>query len=315
MSDVMVDDRIMFSSILSTCKDSEQDPNTSENLYFRRLGAMLVLMRVIGTLDVVLTFDLNDGAGNVTLWAHHSALAQEPDLAKLIDKLKVVESFSIMSSIAAGAMSYHVTNYSLESYYSLVHFLYTGIIDLQVNLNDFAIGSPPTKPYSLACKERLAFEGLFTSTPSPCLDASTDADTTKVRPLVPVVTLNELFQLADCYQVQDLRAHCRTWIIKSLSSSNSLKILFEFAYRNEDLRSVILKVVPKSLDKNFWRRRQRESAREVQGPPGVPHPSGQGTQTQVQGICLKSFTGLRRTHCFAYCILRYDLTSFALDPK
>lgn len=99
------------------------------------------------------------------------------------------DSFSIMSSIAASAMSYHVTNYSLESYYSLVHFLYTGIIDLQVNLNDFAIGSPPTKPYSLACKERLAFEGLFTSTPSPGLDASTDADTTKVRPLVPVVTL------------------------------------------------------------------------------------------------------------------------------
>lgn len=77
-SDVTVDDRIVFDFILSTSKDSEREPSTPEKQHCRILDAMSVLMKDIGTMDVALTFGLNDGPRNVAFWAHRSILAQKP---------------------------------------------------------------------------------------------------------------------------------------------------------------------------------------------------------------------------------------------
>ncbi|KAG0098852.1 hypothetical protein BGZ93_010107 [Podila epicladia] len=59
------------------------------------------------------------------------------------------------SSVIAGVQSYHVIEFSLESYCRLIRCLYTGTIELKVDLNEFAIGSPPNKPFILPCKGNL----------------------------------------------------------------------------------------------------------------------------------------------------------------
>ncbi|KAF9327424.1 hypothetical protein BG006_009259 [Podila minutissima] len=144
-----------------------------------------------------------------------------------------------------------VTEFSLESYCNLIRYLYTGTIELKIDLNDFSIGSTPNKPFLLNCKERPVVEGLFYSHASigsdPLLDTKTAAAVLKVEH----TTSGELLQHADCYQVRDLRGYCRAWIIESMDKSNAMSILFGFAYRFEDLKSVVLKFVVDHLDKMY----------------------------------------------------------------
>ncbi|KAG0344402.1 hypothetical protein BG005_001861 [Podila minutissima] len=208
------------------------------------------LMKNIKTMDVALTFGIYGGARNIALWAHRSVLQQEPGLARLLSKLKDVEGPSAGSQADFGVQSYHVTEYSLEAYCCLVRFLYSGKIEVQVVLNDFAIGSPPSKPFSTACKERIGVEGLFPSTATSSLDplVTTTAETFSNE---RSTTFGELFQLADCYEVQDLREYCRARIIESMDEVNAMSILFGFAYRFEDLKSVVLKFVVDHLDKMY----------------------------------------------------------------
>ncbi|KAG0347794.1 hypothetical protein BG005_011895 [Podila minutissima] len=165
-------------------------------------------------MDTALTFGLNGAARNVALWTHRSILEQQPGLAKLISKLRAVEGPVAGSSVIAGVQSYHVTEFSLESYCSLIRYLYMGTIELKIDLDDFAIAA---------------------------------AAVLKVRH----TTFGELFQLADCYQVRDLRGYCRARIIESMDESNAMSILFGFAYRFEDLKSVVLKFVVDHLDKMY----------------------------------------------------------------
>ncbi|KAF9329648.1 hypothetical protein BG006_007292 [Podila minutissima] len=208
------------------------------------------LMKDVKTMDVALTFGIYGGARNIALWAHRSVLRQEPGLARLLSKLKDVEGPSTGSQADFVVQSYHVTEYSLEAYCCLVRFLYSGKIEVQVVLNDFAIGSPPSKPFSIACKERIGVEGLFPSTDIDNLDplvTTTVATLSNERS----TTFGELFQLADCYEVKDLRGYCRARIIESMDASNAMSILFGFAYRFEDLKSVVLKFVVDHLDKMY----------------------------------------------------------------
>ncbi|KAG0031331.1 hypothetical protein BGZ82_007034 [Podila clonocystis] len=170
-------------------------------------------------------------------------------LMKDIKTMDVALTFGVNAD--SGVQSYHVTEYSLEAYCSLIRFLYSGKIIIHVDLNDFAIGSPPNKPFSTVCKERPAVDELFSST------ASTDSDRTpgtgEAATLChgPSTTLGEVFQLADCYQVQDLREKCRAQIIESMNETNSISILFEYAYRFQDLKSAVLMYILGHLDKMY----------------------------------------------------------------
>ncbi|KAG0088036.1 hypothetical protein BGZ92_006692 [Podila epicladia] len=189
------------------------------------------LMKDIKTMDVALTFGLYGGARNIALWAHRSVIEQEPGLARLLSKLKNVEGLSAGSQNDFGIQSYHVTEYSLDAYCCLIRFLYSGKIEVQVVLSDFAIGSPPSKPFSTACKEHTTTESTLSKERS--------------------TTFGEVFQLADCYEVQDLRGYCRARIIESMDEANAMSVLFGFAYRFEDLKIVVLKFVVDHLDKMY----------------------------------------------------------------
>lgn len=189
-------------------------------------------------MDVALTFGLNGGARNIALWAHRSVLSQQPGLAKLISKLRSVEGSLTDSAVASGIQSHHVHEYSLEGYCGLIRFLYTGTVELKVDLDDFAIGFPPNKPFSIACKERPDLDDLFLSAASTGSDAVFKGET----------SFSELFLLADCYEVGDLRAHCRFRILQSMTIRNSLDILFGFAYRFEDLKDEVLQYVSGNLN-------------------------------------------------------------------
>lgn len=189
-------------------------------------------------MDVALTFGLNGGARNIALWAHRSVLSQQPGLSKLINKLRSVEGSLTDSAVASGIQSHHVHEYSLEGYCGLIRFLYTGTVELKVDLDDFAIGFPPNKPFSIACKERPDIDDLFLSAASTSTDAVLKGET----------SFSELFLLADCYEVGDLRAHCRIQILHSMTVRNSLDILFGFAYRFEDLKDEVLHYVSNNLN-------------------------------------------------------------------
>ncbi|KAG0075304.1 hypothetical protein BGZ93_010109 [Podila epicladia] len=209
------------------------------------------LMKDIKTMDMALTFGICGGSRNIALWAHRAALDRQPGLAKLISKLRDVEGSSADSATVCGVQSHHVTGYSLEAYCCLIRFIYTTKIELQVDLGDFAIGYPPNKPFSNACKERPTLDGLFPPNPVADTNAISEGEKPVTFLLVRVTTFGELFQLADCYQVEDLRAYCRASIIKSMNVSSALDILFGFAYRFEDLKDLVLKYVAENLDTIF----------------------------------------------------------------
>ncbi|KAG0076737.1 hypothetical protein BGZ93_000571 [Podila epicladia] len=203
------------------------------------------LMRDLATTNMAFTFGFNGSARNVALWVHQSVLLHQPYMASLIDKLRNVES-SDDSSIS-GVKSIHVTEYSLESYCSLIRFLYTGTIDLDVDLEDFAIGCPPNRPYSpIICKKRPPVEGLFAPAAGTGSTKNLDENEIKRRTAWP-----ELFQVADCYQIKGLREHCKGKIVASISEENVLEMLFKFGYKYKDLKDVLLQFVADHMDKLF----------------------------------------------------------------
>ncbi|KAF9385841.1 hypothetical protein CPB97_004416 [Podila verticillata] len=250
-SDVAISDKVVFKVIFSTSDDTKRDSKLSEQPSRRSEGTMAALMKDIGTMDVALTFGLNGRGRNVALWAHQSVLAQEPGLAKLIRKLKAVEGSSTDLAVVPKVQSYHVTEYSLEAYCCFIRFLYSGEVEIEVDLDDFAIGYPPNKPFSVHCNERPTLEELFPSGSSISTDPHSGKNQTVTNSLVRWATFSEVFQLADCYEVGDLRLHCRDRIIGCLSVSNSLSVLFGFGYRFEDIKIELLKYVVDNLDKMY----------------------------------------------------------------
>lgn len=62
-----------------------------------------------------------------------------------------------------------------------------------------------------------------------------------------VATWKELFQLADCYQVTELRQYCQNKIVKDLGEATSLDVLFGFAYRYSDLKAIVLQNVADNM--------------------------------------------------------------------
>lgn len=204
------------------------------------------LMKDIATQDFAFTFGLNGSARNIGLWAHQSVLTHQPVLAALIRKLKVVEGSCSDSEDAAGIKSHHITDYSLESYCCLIRFLYCDVIELKVDLDDFAIGCPPNRPFSLPCKKRPDVEGLFTLESSS--SSSTNPNLEEQAEPQRVATWDELFQVADCYQVTKLRQSCLDKIKEALDIATALDVLYGFAYRYPDLKSFVLEFVAKSMD-------------------------------------------------------------------
>ncbi|KAF9378731.1 hypothetical protein CPC16_011154 [Podila verticillata] len=202
------------------------------------LKVLASLMKDIATQDFAFTFGLNGSARNIGLWAHQSVLAHQPVLAALIRKLKVVEGSCSDSDVAAGIKSHHITDYSLESYCCLIRFLYCGVVELNVDLGDFAIGSPPNKPFSPSSRNRSEVDQKFTSGSS--LSSSTDPKR--------IATYSEVFQVADCYQVTKLRQFCMDKIKEALGVSTALDVLYGFAYRYPDLKSFVLEFVAKRMN-------------------------------------------------------------------
>ncbi|KAG0349705.1 hypothetical protein BG005_010813 [Podila minutissima] len=179
---------------------------------------------------------------------HQQILAQHPTLANLIEKLKVVEGSSSDSEVVSGVKSHHVTDYSLESYCCLVRFIYTGDIKLDVDLDDFAIGCPPNKPFSVTCKERPSIAGLFSTTNSSAPEVQSETQKAKSRSVARTSSYSELFQLADCFAIKNLRDFCRDKIIAFLTPANALGILFGYAYQYADLKAAVLSLVAKNMD-------------------------------------------------------------------
>lgn len=138
----------------------------------------------------------------------------------------------------------------MKAYCCLVRLLYTNKNEAQDNLENFAIGYSPNKPSSIACRERPDVESLFVAT-TPDIDPAPGTDAAVTPSLERTTTFGDLFQLADCYQVIDLRACCGACIVQSMNLSNALEILFDFAYRYKVLKDVVPMYVVENMDKMY----------------------------------------------------------------
>ncbi|KAF9211249.1 hypothetical protein BGZ59_008323 [Podila verticillata] len=175
--------------LLPDFREPSDPAMTMDRLFPNSHARLSTLLKDTSSMNIAFTFGVNGAARSIGLWAHRSVLAQELKFAELISKLKV-------------------------------------IIDLDVDLEDFAIGYPPSKSHLPSCRERPVIEDLLPSTESSAAKRGT--------------SWRDLFELADCYQAMRLREHCRVKIVSSQDKSNAADILFDFAYRHHDLKEQVL---------------------------------------------------------------------------
>ncbi|KAI9236348.1 MAG: hypothetical protein BYD32DRAFT_462624 [Podila humilis] len=248
MAAVQIKERLEFDILLSTCISTVQIPRP-KSAVTRLKYVMASLMGDIATTNMAFTFGYNGSARNIAIWAHQSILQQIPSFHSLISKLKDFESDPFNSGALSSVKTAHVTEYSLEAYCALIRYIYCDTIDLHINLDHFPIGRAPTKPFSISCKERLVIDGPFW----PTVPVSKRPPSTRPSPdNVDLhhhldATWEELFQLADCYQVEVLRAYCQEQIVDGLDSSTVLDVLFRYAYRYPDLKESVLEFVANSI--------------------------------------------------------------------
>ncbi|KAF9205900.1 hypothetical protein BGZ59_000221 [Podila verticillata] len=257
MASVTIDQRLDFDIVLSTCKElylvpHPMSPNVSKPkkkaiVQPKLKEVMSPLLKDIATMNMVFTFGINGSTRNVGLWAHQSVLSRQPRIAALISKLKEVESDQASPETLYGVKTTHVTEHSLESYCASIRFIYTSEVKLEVDLEDFAIGYPPNKPLTASCKNRPVIEGLC----SP--NSSSSASSASDQPVEPrsATTWNELFQVADCYEVTELREYCLEKIVETLDASTALNVLYDFAYRYPDLKEIVLQYVADNMSSMY----------------------------------------------------------------
>ncbi|KAF9333878.1 hypothetical protein BG006_003031 [Podila minutissima] len=63
-----------------------------------------------------------------------------------------------------------------------------------------------------------------------------------------VAAVRDLFQLASKYEVDEVREYCRDKILASIMVSNTINILFEYAYHYLNLKYAIVKYVADYMD-------------------------------------------------------------------
>lgn len=105
-----------------------------------------------------------------------------------------------------GIKSVNVTEYSLESHYCLLRFFYTAEMGLEVSLDDFSISCPPNNPYTWGYKKRSAVEGR------PFEHAFALSSKNVVIDFKRQISW-KMFQLGECYQIEELREFCHKKII------------------------------------------------------------------------------------------------------
>lgn len=246
---MQIDDRLKFNILLSNTPNLAQisKPKRADLEVPRLKNVTSLLMKDISTMNMAFTFGLSGSSRNVALWAHQSVLEQLPSLLSLMNKLKDIEGDPSSAEVASRVKTTHVTEYSLESYCCLICYLYGGMIQLTVDLDDFAIGTPPNRPLSPSCRDRPAIDGLFSFT----LSGTREVHSNKTTHSLPSTTWEELFQIADCYRATELREYCREKIEETLDVSNALDVLFRYAYRYPDLKETALKHVADNLTEMY----------------------------------------------------------------
>ncbi|KAG0034403.1 hypothetical protein BGZ81_004884 [Podila clonocystis] len=238
LASVQVKQRLDFDIVLSTCPSVQNEASKSTTF-------TPSLLKDIATMNMAFSFGFNGSPRNVALWAHQSILSQQPILAALMSKLPDVESGPSAPGAVSGVKTTHVTEYSLEAYCALVRYLYTSEIKLEVDLTDFAVGCPPDKPFSASCKKLPPVDGLFAPAALP------SSSKVPVSDFKRNTNWHELFAVADCYDVKHLRKYCREKIVDSITDKNALQILFDFAYKYEDMKETLLEFVAKNMNKLF----------------------------------------------------------------
>lgn len=251
MTSVTIDQRLDFDIVLSVWKELYLVPHDTDTRALEPKKKAIVspklkevmspLMKDIATMNMVFTFGLHGSACNVALWVHQSVLSRQPRITALISKSKEVESDTSSPEALYGVKTTHVTEHSLESYTAAIRYIYTSEGKLEVDLEDFAIGSPPNKPLTVSCKNRPVIEGLFSPNPSSSTGAASD------EPVGP----RSATTWSDCYEVTELREYWRDRIVESLNASTALNVLYGFAYRYPDLKEIVLKYVVNNMSSMY----------------------------------------------------------------
>ncbi|KAF9358340.1 hypothetical protein BGX26_001997 [Mortierella sp. AD094] len=145
LDNVMTDNGFDFDLILSTreklfisCTPSQQ---YLADAYY--LSVMTTLMSDITTTDMIFTFPTTAEGRYIGLYAHQAVLLKQEKLSALLSKVAEV---NVSCGIEGSEKEYslpvkmlHIPNFSLEVFCCLIRFLYTGVIDLEVKPDQFAI--------------------------------------------------------------------------------------------------------------------------------------------------------------------------------
>ncbi|KAG0015754.1 hypothetical protein BGZ81_011542 [Podila clonocystis] len=187
------------------------------------------LMKDTPSMNTIFSFRLSTGkwAG---LWFHQSVLGKHRYLDGLITKIGLSSSSSFTTTYKALS-----TEFPLECYCSLVSFLYKGVITTEVDLRRFAVA------FNVHGQDHVKYR------PSDA-DLSAISPTSVETGAKRVTAVKDLFQLASMYEVNEVREYCRDKILATITASNALEILFEYAYRYSDLRDVIVQYVTDNMD-------------------------------------------------------------------
>lgn len=144
---VQVKQRLDFDIVVSTCSsiDALSKPKVEQAQVSKSQFIISSLLKDIPTINMTFTFGFNGSARNVALWGHQSIILQQQILSSFITKLQDVECDPSFSEAACGVKTIHVTEYSPKAHCALARYLYTSDIELEVDMNDFAIRLPPKK--------------------------------------------------------------------------------------------------------------------------------------------------------------------------
>ncbi|KAF9899098.1 hypothetical protein BX616_003283 [Lobosporangium transversale] len=217
---------------------------------------MLTFMKDNESANVCFVFETDKNFTKVGLMAHRAVLIKYSKFAELLQSVaakdtappNVVPPASAPSAPGAAIsviredggyralMTISMTECSLAAFSAIVRYIYTGDVQLSVDLSSHAMCISKVVEGQHGLKSlppgSLCWSPLDTGSPWKLKD----------------VTWEELMLAANLYGITDLQAQCEQAVIKRTKASDAVKTLFEFGSSSDGVREAMLTMIADNMD-------------------------------------------------------------------
>lgn len=266
-----------FDIVFSTAKDIARTV-TSPPPKSREI--LPLLLKDPNTVDVCFTFSSDKAHPHIGLWAHRVVLSRFKIFAQLFetedshqrlmakvdsdkDKNKPTTTVKAESdtessrtitndpsspapSIDSRAIMIKVDKFSLAAFCALLYYIYMDEIDLSVDTNRFVISI--SEAGSLVWRD--AEDNIRDHHPIPVHWPPLDQNSSwKLKD----VTWDELLEVADFYDVSELRSHCLTGTLSGLNEQNAVRLVFSC---DKDVKRMAMRYIVDKAEMFFERGKQ-----------------------------------------------------------